>query len=261
MKSAILAVALVAATTPAAALEPEIRETLGASINLPGIQNTIEVVWKGPRRTVGIGHAVTPSHTRINGFVQLSAGPAFDVRAGLEPVLYHGASGSLVGFDDRGASFDEDARRGRSSHAAFGGRVYLAPAFRARLGAIVGTVGGELEWWAADTSHTFFYEPGRDTLVRADGGALLRGTAALLYERKGRNGARILAGVNDRYLHAPGASGLDGHRPGVLVQWTAGERRFALREPTLVVNVFRYVEDPFKRGEIGVNVALGCRLK
>ena len=262
MKStAAFLMALATLSSAARADGPEIRETLGASVNLPGVQNSIELAWKGPRVTWALGHTVTPSYSRVGGSLTLAAGPAFDVRAGLEPGFYHGASGSLLGFDDRDAPFDEDSRRGRSTRAALGGRAYLAPTLRARAGAIVGTVGGELEWWVADSPRTFFYEPSRDTLLPADGGALLRATGALLYERKGQAGARLLAGLNHRYLHVPGASGLDGHRPGVLVQWTAGEHRFGLREPTVIVNVFHYLQDPYKEGEMGVNVALRCRLR
>jgi hypothetical protein len=50
-------------------------------------------------------------------------------------------------------------------------------------------------------------------------------------------------------------------RAGLLAQWTLGERRVNLREPTLALNVFRYLDDPYKRGELGVSLGLRCRLR
>jgi hypothetical protein len=258
MRSALRTLVLGLVPCLASADDAEVRNTLGASANLPGVQNTLEISWKGPRLTHGIVHSVTPSYSRLGGWVQVSAGPAFDVRAGVEPTLYHGFSGSLVTFDRRGADYDVDARDLLSPRSGLGGRAFLAPAARARVGSLIATLGAELEWWVADTDAPYFYEPSRDTVLRADGAGLLRGAAALLHERKGVGGRRLLVGVNHR---AQLGGRHDTHRLGVLAQWTLGERRLGLREPTVVANVFRYLEDPYKQGELGLNVGLRCRLR
>ncbi len=244
----------------------ELRESLGASANLPGLQNTLDLTWKrdlspaqgGLRRgshvAFGLSHAVSPSYTRLGLSVQVSPLSILDVRVGVEPALYHGASGSLLTFDSRTEPFDEDSRRARRNEAKaqLAGRAFVSTTLKARWRGVVASTNGEAEWWRAGVAESFFYEPGRDTLIASHGDTLLRTTSVLAYEVAGPGSGKIVAGLNHRLTYVRGVPQSRIERPGLVAAWTLGARHFGLREPTLAVNVFYYRDDPYKEGELGV---------
>lgn len=260
--------AFAALTLPAAsaaageASGPRVHDTLGASVNLPGLQNTVEAVWARRRSSFGVAHAVTPSHSRLGAWAQWSPHPVFELRAGAEPVLYHGLSGSLLTFDSEDAPFDEDSRRARSdARLVAAGRVYVAPTLRARVRSMVAMAGVEMERWRAAVDEPFFYEPGRDTLLRTSGQSVLRTSAAVMYERTGKGGRKILAGANHRLSRPLGAPERESQRAGAVAAWTLGARKMGLNDPTVLANVYRYLADPYKDGEVGATVALRVRVR
>jgi hypothetical protein len=192
----------------------------------------------------------------------VGAGPAFDVRAGVEPALYHGRSGSLLQFDERTAAYDEDTRNARvDDEGALAARLFVAPTVRFRAGSVVGSAGAELEWWRADVDGAYFYEPGRDTLLRASGDTVLRTSVSVLREWRGTRGAVVRAGVQHRLTYLPDAPDARVQRPGLAASWTLGDRRLGLREPTLAASAFWYLDDPYKQGQVGVSLGLRCRLR
>lgn len=241
---------------------PRVHETLGASVNLLGIQSAMEAVWSRRQASLGLVHSVSPSYNRLGAWAQWAPHAAFDLRVGVEPALYHGFSGSLLSFDSADAPFDEDSRRARSdARVGVGGRAYVAPTVRARVRSVVATAGAELERWQAAVDEPFFYEPARDTVLRSSGQGVLRTNAAVMYERTGKGGKKILAGANHRLSRPFGAPGPESQRAGGIAVWTVGTRRLGLNDPTVVASVYRYLSDPYKEGEVGGAVALRIRLR
>jgi hypothetical protein len=253
---------------PAAAERPlrELRDTLGASVNLPGVQNTLDLSWRWPlsrssspllrdaHLSLGLTHTVSPSYNRLGGWLELSPLSILDLRAGIEPGFYHGFAGSLLGFDSRDERYDQDRRRELGSLAVLrsGVRAYVAPTLKARWRRLVGTAGLELEWWRSDADAAYYYEPSRDTLLASDGDRVVRTTVVVGHESQGTGGRRLLLGLNHRLTHVPDADAARIDRPGILAAWTLGERRLGVGEPTVVLNLFYYRRDPYKQGELGL---------
>jgi hypothetical protein len=124
----------------------------------------------------------------------------------------------------------------------------------------VATAGAELEWWRSNADEPLFYEPSRDTLLESRGDRVVRTSVVVAHESVGPAGRRLLVGVNHRTSHVPGVPAADVDRPGLLAAWTLGDRRLGLREPTLLVNLFYYRADPYKKDEPGLNVGVRLRL-
>lgn len=249
----------------------EIRDLVGGSVNLPGIQNTLEVVWvrglsqssnplvKDAHLAFGFNNVLTPSHTRAGAFVQYAPLSILEVRMGLEPVLYFGAVGSLLSFDAYDADYSQEFRDRKDVRAraetALGGRFYIAPALQARFGPIAARLIGEFDWWKAGAEGDFFYEPLRDVVLKADGDATMTVTSLLLYEHPGANGQKISAGAYHRIIDVYDAPNARSQRLGGIAVWDLGPRKLGLKKPSVFLIVYDYVDDPFKQGRLGATLA------
>lgn len=252
--------------------QTETRETLGGAVNPVGLQNVLERSWTRPlfasKRTIladahvafGAADRLTPAYNRFGVWAELAPLSVLELRAGIEPVAYFGTFKSLLSFPSYDARFDDRARDARGADARFAvaGRAYLSPVLKARLGPIVTRVRADFEWWRARTDGPFFYEPTRDTLLRARSDAMMTSEAVLLWEHVSEGGRKLLVGpVHDMtwVYDAPQNRKQDLGVLGILV---LGHRVLGLREPAIYVKIFRYVEDPYKTGELGAQIAIGC---
>jgi hypothetical protein len=276
--SALAALVLAAGTSAVDAEEfrREVRDLLGGSVNLPGIQNTLEVTWvrklsqstnplvKDAHLAFGVNHVLTPSHTRLGGFVQYAPLSVIEVRAGFEPVFYFGAVGSLLSFEGYDADYskelrDRDEVKARAE-SAFGRRFYVAPALQARFGRVAARVLGEFDWWTADADGPFFYEPLRDVVIDADGDSLMVVTSLLLYEWPRANGRKLSAGAYHRLVDVYDSPGSRSQRLGGIAAYDLGPRRFGVKNPSAFLIVYDYVQDPFKEGSLGATLAVRFEL-
>ena len=269
---------LLLASSPAGA-EPARRtltDTFGGSVNNLGVQQSLEARWtwdlsRSPdplladaHVSLGLTSHLSPAYLRAGGWAAWAPLSIVELRVGVEPVYYFGIVGSLIGFPRQDAVFDEDARRARRPDAVsrVGLRLYAAPTLRARVGAVVASSTVELERWDvnAPAPHGYFYEPFRDTLLSSDGSSLWR-TSTVVLRESGGGGRKLLAGLHHEFMRVRGAPGNDMHRLGPLAVWTLGDHRFGVHEPTLLLNVYYYLEDPYKRHEpgatFGVRFGLG----
>lgn len=273
MKAAWPLVVLLAAS-PAAA-EPTRRaliDTFGGSVNNLGIQQSLEASWtwglsrstkpilSDAHLSLGLTSHLSPAYLRAGGWASWAPLSIVELRLGVEPVYYFGIVGSLIGFPSQQAVFDEDARRALRPHAVsrMGLRMYAAPTLRARVGRVLASSTVELERWDvnAPEPHAFFYEPFRDTLLSSDGNSLWRTSSVVLRESGNGGGRKLLAGLHHEFMRVRGAPDNDMHRLGPLAVWTLGDHRFGVRDPTLLVNVYYYLEDPYKRHEPGASVGV-----
>ena len=277
MKGAWPLVLLLASS--AAGAEPARRtltDTFGGSVNNLGVQQSLEARWtwdlsRSPdplladaHVSVGVTSHLSPAYLRAGGWAAWAPLSIVELRVGVEPVYYFGIVGSLIGFSRQDAVFDEEARRARRPDAIsrVGLRLYAAPTLRARVGRVVASSTVELERWDvnAPAPHAYFYEPFRDTLLSSDGSSLWR-TSTVVLRESGGGGRKLLAGLHHEFMRVRGAPGNDMHRLGPLAVWTLGDHRFGVHEPTLLLNVYYYLEDPYKRHEpgatIGVRFGLG----
>ena len=270
-------VVLLLAASPVGADPPDhaLTETFGGSVNNLGLQQTLEASWRWPlgrsahplfsdaHFAAGLTNHLSPAYVRLGGWAAWAPLSVLELRAGVEPVYYFGIVGSLIGFPSQHAVFDEDARRALRPQAVSGkgARFYFAPTVRGRLGRLIASATLDLERWDVDGPGAYFYEPMRDTLLASDGDSLWRTSAVVLRESAGRDGRRLLAGLHHEFMRVRGAPTNDMHRLGPLAVWTLGHRRFGVDDPTLLVNVYYYLEDPYKRHEpgaaVGVRFGLG----
>ncbi len=253
--------------------EAQTRDTLSVAVNPLGLQNTLERSWR--RRlfesasplladahvSFGVADRLTPAYNRLGVWAEIAPLSIVELRAGIEPVAYFGTFKSLLSFDGYDESFDDDARRARAGAAAraVAGRAYLAPTLRLKAGRVAVRVRAEFEWWKAWTDGPYFYEPARDTLLKADGDAMMVSESVLLYDFGRSGGRRLLAGVVHDLTLVYAASQNRRQDVGILAIVGLGQRVLGLREPTLSAKIFKYVEDPNRKNELGVQLALGGR--
>jgi hypothetical protein len=273
----LCAISILAAAAPATAggAERSIRNTLGGSVNLPGVQNALDVSWRWRLRgkdapmlfreahlAAGVSHALTPNHTRLGVFGQFAPLSIFELRAGFEPVAYLGIVGAALSYDAPDVDYSKRARdaiRARAEYAA-GYRAYVSPAVQFKLGPLAGRSVAELEWWRVAVRGDFFYEPARDVLLRARGDRVLTVFSVLLHERELSNGRRLSFGALHRLSDVRDAPQRRSERLGVLGIYALGERRFGLRQPTLYLAAYDYVKDPFKKRQLGATAAIAFEL-
>jgi hypothetical protein len=265
------ALVLSLAAAPAGAAPPERRVAgiLGASVNILGLQHSLEAAWiwktsgsphpllRDAHFGLGVTSDLSPAFVRASGFAEWAPVSVLVVRAGVEPVYYFGILGSLIGFPNQDAVFDEDARRALRPQAVseLGARFYLAPTLQARLGRVAFSSAFEFERWDVDGPDAYFYEPRRDTLLSSSGDSLWRASTVLMLESEG-GGRALSVGLHHELMRVHDAPGNDMQRLGPLVIWSLGERRFGLRHPALLANVYYYLEDPYKRHEPGATLAV-----
>lgn len=225
----------------------ELRDSLGASVNLPGLQNTLELSWRWKHAALGVAHVLAPSYTRVNLWAEAVPVRFLALRGGVEPAGYFGIGTALLAFDGYGADFGKEARDERDDkQAGFGGRAYVSAALRLRAGPVLATSTAEHEWWRFGGDGPLYYEPIRDTLLEAKGDRLWTLTSLALVEVRG---GKLAFGANHRLLRVPAAPGNNTQKLGGVASWTLGERRYGVRQPTLLLNVGVYLDDRFKDGE------------
>lgn len=272
----LAALLLACLATPVAGEPPrrELRTTLAVLSNPVGVQDVSELSWRwdlfasksallsDAHVAVGVASDLTPAYARGGPFVELSPLSILDLRLGAEPVYYFGSFGHAASYPSLDSDFSRAAREARKDTAAsgWGSRVYLAPTLKAKAGPWIGVVSAELERWDVDVAGPFFYEPLRDTLLAAHGATLWRGAALLLHERRLGQGRKWVAGVAYHSTRVSDASQNRIGKLGVVGVWVLGERRLGVFEPTLSFHGFDYLEDPWKKGELGVAVAFSFRI-
>jgi hypothetical protein len=246
-------------------------DTLGVSVNPIGLQDQLTVSWrwglsasKNPflsdaHVAVGVSNNFSPAYERFEMWAELSPLSVLDLKAGLEPVFYFGTFGHLVGFPSYDADFGKDEREAIKDQAVSrtGIRYHLSPTFKIKIGRVVARTGAEFEWWRVDGPGAFFYEPMRDTLLDSEGDALMTLSSQVFYEFPSDPGGRkILAGLFHDRIDVHDAPQNLRERLGPIAVWTLGDRRFGVREPTVIASVYSHLQDRSKDGELGGFVAL-----
>jgi hypothetical protein len=253
----------IAADGAAPASERHLRDTLAASVNNVGLQNTLELshtralgASRSPLRrdahvAFGLTNFVTPSHARLGAWAELAPLSVLGVRVGVEPAAYFGTFGSLLSFRSYTDNFSKDARRARKAeaHSGTAARGYASPTLRTKVGSIVAMAGADFEWWWSSAQGPLFYEPARDTLLAKAGGRMVNASGLVLWNRS----ERLVPGLSYRLTDVPGAPQNRIQRAGVLVIGRLGGRESHKR---LAANLFYYLSDPSKRHQAGATLAL-----
>jgi hypothetical protein len=280
----ILAVLVLAAsglaaeeTAPPAGPRREIRGSIGTAVNPLGLQNGADVLWRWslsksshPLRsdahlTLGLASRLSPAYERLGAFIEIAPLSVLDVRVGLEPVFYFGTFNSMLGFSGYEARFDDAARdalraQGRAT-AGLAGRAYLAPTAKIKVGRLIARTHAELEWWKArQPGAPFFYEPTRDTLLDARGDAMMTAETLVVYELSRRPGRKVLAGPVHTLTRVYHAAPNQKQDLGLMAIVGLGRSGLGMTEPTLFAKVFWYLEDPYRRHQVGAQLALGFGL-
>ncbi len=250
----------------------ELHGQLGASLNNLGLQSSFELSWTRPLSTskspllsdshvaLGISHALTPSYTRLGVWAELSPLSVLDLRLGAEPTVYFGTFHSLMSFDSFSDPFDNDSRDKRGG-AGFGtaSRVYLSPTLKMRAGPLVAAASADFEWWKSSASGPLFYEPARDTLLKANGNGLMATSSVLLYQRGLGPDGILSAGLIHQLTYVRDAPANKIQRLGVLVVREFGAKRFGLPHPSLVGMLAYYADDPSKKHQLSAALALAFK--
>ena len=266
-----LAVAQVQGGPPQAGPHREVRGQVGASINNAGLQNTLEVSWTWPTTrshspllsgahiATGITNALTPTQTKLGGWVEYSPLSILDLRAGVDPSAYFGTFDSLMGFPSYDESFDPDSRKARGgAKAGNATRAYVSPTLKFKAGPIVGSAGAEVEWWRSSADGAFFYEPTRDTLLKSSGDRMMTTTSVLMYQWTSGRGALSVGGIHTS-ARVFNASDNRIQRLGLIAVKEFGATRFHVPRPRITMVVARYLDDPFKQDEWTAALAIGFR--
>ncbi len=272
---AVLLAGLASRSALAAGPERRLSNTLGSSLNPVGLQDRLTLSWRwGLSRSksplladahfsLGLSDNLSPAYDRLGFWAELSPLSVLDLRVGVEPVVYFGTFGHLSAFPSYDSDFSKKARD-RIKHEAVartGVRLHVSPTLKMRVGKVIARSGAELEWWRVDAPGEFFYEPTRDMLLDSDGDALLTVSSQLLYEfRGGPAGRKILGGLLHELTSVYDAPRNRIQRLGPMGLWMLGDRRFGLREPTVIGGVFYYLQDSSKKGELGAFLAVSFAL-
>jgi hypothetical protein len=261
-----------------AASEPrprrEVRQSLGTAVNPLGLQSGVDVSWRWPLSrssrpllseahvTIGLADRLSPAYDRLGAFVEVAPLSVLDVRVGLEPVYYFGTFNSMIGFPGYDARFDDRARQGLRAEgrarAGLAGRAYVAPTVKVKIGRVIARAHADLEWWRArPPGAPFFYEPTRDTLLDARGDAMMTAETLVVYELSRRAGRKLLAGPVHTLTRVYAAPRNQKQELGVVLLAGLGRKWLGAAEPTLFAKVFYYLEDPYRRHQVGAQLALG----
>lgn len=269
LSAALILGAAVPAPASSAPLR-EMRNTLGASVNLLGLQNNFECSWtwklgrpsnpllSGAHVAVGLNDSLSPAYNRLGGWVEVSPLSVVDLRVGWEPAVYFGTYASLLEFTGYDDEYDQDTRKARNpgSFAGMASRLYFAPTLKLKLGRLIAVGSAEIESWRAGGDTTFFYEPTRDVILRSAGDSLFASTALLLWEVPTENGGSWLFGPVHNRVDVPDAPGNRIDRIGAVVIRDLAERRFGVGHPTVILNVQYYITDRYKEGELTAVLAV-----
>lgn len=260
-----------AAQEPPAGPGRGIRAQLGASINNAGLQNLLEVAWTRPLSASshpllagahisgGIVHVLTPTQTKLGGWVEYSPLSILDIRAGVDPSAYFGTFNSLQGFDSYDDAFDSEAREGRAgAKRGVSIRSYIAPTIKVKAGPLAAATTLELEWWRSSAAAVFFYEPTRDTLLKSDGDRMLNATSVLLYQRRAGAG-QLSVGALHTFSKVYDADQNRVQKLGAIAIREFRGPHFRLPHPKVTLVVARYLDDRWKDGQWTAALALGFR--
>jgi hypothetical protein len=259
---------------PASPTSSEVRTQLGTSVNNAGLQQSVEwtvrrLLHPGASPLTADAHlsfgsqaAMSPSYARLGVWGQYAPLSIVSLRVGVEPSQFFGTFDSLMNFTAQDVPFDNDTRRERDDAAAGRTlRVYATPTLRLRAGHVVALVSGDVERWASTAAGPWFYEPTRDTVLRADGSMLFAARSVLMYEHVTAAATRVGVGailtdqqVEGRHLNRV-------RRAGGLVTLQSDGRWWWLKRPALNVTVARYLDDPSKDGEFYAAVSLATTLR
>ncbi len=275
----LLATTVAAQTTPPADAGAsggptrELRHQIGASINNAGVQDTLEIAWQRPLTTsihplragahlsAGVVNVLTPSMDRLGGWVEYAPLSIASLRVGAEPSAYFGTFHSVLAFQGYDDPFDADTREARGAgRAATGLRSYVTPAVQFRAGPVAVRTAADIEWWRVDVSGPFYYEPARDTLIRARGDWLVNATTVALYQRDRAAGGFTAGGVLHHVMQVFDAPDNRIQRLGVIAMHELAAPHFGLPHLRATVTAWRFLDDPSKRSEWGAAVAVGFRI-
>jgi hypothetical protein len=271
--------------TPAASQEPaepeprehaaptrQDRAQLGASFNNLGLQHTLERSWTWPLSTsthplladahlsTGIVTVVTPALARVGGWFEVSPLSVLDVRVGVEPAAYFGTFNALKSFQSYDDPFDGRTLKAmRDRKAGYGSRVYVEPVVKAKAGPLVAQIDATFERWQVNVAGPFFYEPTRDTLLRASGDTLLSATSVAMYQYDMGGDGTLSAGVLHALTEVSGAPDNRSQRLGVIVIREYSSTHFRVPRLRLLATAWQYLDDPSKRHQFGAAVAIGFR--
>lgn len=262
-----------AAEAPAGAVTRELRASLGGSVNPAGLQNGFDLSWrrglfsspslllKDAHLAAGLSSRLTPAYLRLGPWVELAPVSILDVRVGVDGIGYFGTFHSLQPFEGYGNAFDDDTRRKRDiAESGLASRAYVAPSLKARAGRLSFLGRAEFEWWTADAPGPFFYEPFRDTLLRASGDGLVATETILLWSlRRGEN-RELMAGPVHELTDVYDAPENRRQLVGLVAVWGLGARRLGFAKPVLVFKAARYVEHPNRDGDVTVQLGLTAAL-
>jgi hypothetical protein len=262
------------AAQPATAFRRNVIESIALSQNNLGLQNRIEVAWrrplsasasplrKGAHFTAGISNALTPSYTRVAGFVEVAPLSIVEVRVGAEPSAYFGTFHSLASFDSYDDVFDRSALKARSDRSGFGTtfRAFVSPKLKLRLGSFVAVSGADFEWWTSSVEGPLFYEPERDTLLAVSGDRLVTTSSLLLRETKPSSGGTLAYGLIHNYTYVHAAPGNRIQRLGAVVIRQFPGKRFGRNAPRIAGYLSYYLDDRSKKGELCSALALAFPL-
>jgi hypothetical protein len=208
----------------------------------------------------GLSHTLTPSYTRLAAWGQLAPLSVLYIRAGVEPGLYFGTFGSLLSLDSYGSPFADDQRRLRKQEAGAGTglRLFVAPSLRVRAGTFAASATVSLESWRSSAEGPYYYEPGRDTILRAAGDELVNVSAVLVRQLSRPGGGRLTYGLSYEMTHVPGA-GNRSQRLGLVAVRRLASKHLGLPSPSLAARVGYYVSDPNRDGQL--SLALGISVE
>jgi hypothetical protein len=276
LKGWVIAGVLALLAIPGAAADSgwRVDESFGASVNGLGVQHAIDVKWlhpltessspllSGSHLAIGGWHAITPTYTRLAGWVEVSPLSILDLRAGADAAAYFGTFGSLQSFHSYRDAFDDGTRSAGKSQARSGGgsRLFLSPTLKVRVGSLVAVSAADLEWWKSGASGPYYYEPARDTLLRAEGDHLLVVSTMALHLRGNEASGQLGYGVGHSLTYVFAAPQNRSQRIGIVVMRQFGARRFGGRAPRIGGHVSYYLDDPNRRGQLCAALGLSFRL-
>lgn len=251
--------------------ERRVENTFAFVLNPLGIQDAFDISWtksiserdeilfKDAHLATGISNKLTPAFARVGVWFEYAPLSILDLRIGAEPVYYFGTYKVFLPFDRVDARFDDDVIEDRVSEAAsgFAGRLYFAPTLKGRAGPVVARIKTEVSWWRAQKKgEPFFYEPAWDTLIRAGGSTTLTVEALALREFKLPGEKMLLLGPVYDLTAVSDASVNRKQAIGLLAVWSKTGNFHALKDPTVAAKVFYFLQDPWRRHEPALQLAL-----
>jgi hypothetical protein len=249
-------------------------EGVGVSVNALGAQHTYDLEWRwrvsessdllhgDAHASLGVTHALTPSYTRLGGWAEFYPLSVVGVRAGVEPGVYFGVLGSLMSFAGPSDPFGDEARNARKADARAGSasRLYVSPSVRMRVGPFLALGTGTVEWWHSSAEGPYYYEPSRDTLLRAGGDRVFTTSSMLLHQVDVRDGGSLAFGIGHSLTAVQDAPENESQKVSAILARQFGSKRFGLHSPRIVGQVSYYLRDPNRRGQFAVATGLSWRV-